>query len=380
LSDDTARELQTLAINLGATGDEVAQLVQASIGLSSALGTDASGAMMALNKAMQGEWAALQKVFPALRRMNSEQEKLAYIQNVAARGFSEQLSAANTLSGTIGGMGIQFGELKEAVGNLIAIPLEPWMRNLSEAIRSLTTGSGLERLQLGLKKAGLEFAKIFGKATQEDIDAVDRQINEAITRDLQPYLDMLNRQTKAFKERTQAAQEFNRVTQTDARKWFQDAVNQGDVQLKELERQKEKREKILNIDVPGEKRRQVVVPENDGKFKMGGGLFIPDKNRLEMLQSQIEVERDRIAQTGRDTGRLAELEARARQVRERDPMMRQPTGANLQQIDISEALQRTVGTPQRPLTVKSDMDGKIYEVLQKVADVLPLLQFGRFSN
>ncbi len=129
--DEFILSLQAMALNLGISADGIDSAVRSAIGLATALQQDLNSSLKNVTLALQGEFTMLQRYIPSLRKAKTEQEKLAIVLDVSARGFKQAEAAADTFIGRLKQLKNAAGDLGETIGNIFL----PEMTELFEKIR-----------------------------------------------------------------------------------------------------------------------------------------------------------------------------------------------------------------------------------------------------
>lgn len=142
IGDENILMLMTQLRNLGVTGAKMEEATRGAIGLSKALGLDLNTAARGVALALQGEFTILQRYIPALRTATTASEKMAILQEVMGKGFTQAKDAAQTLTGAFNQLKNDFGDLLEAIGEAISegLGLTDVFQNLRERIKGLSQG------------------------------------------------------------------------------------------------------------------------------------------------------------------------------------------------------------------------------------------------
>jgi hypothetical protein len=205
VESDVAREAMTLAINLGASGNNIKDVTQAAVGLADVLGTDLKEATETVMKAQEGNFKAFEKMFPAMKQLTTSDEKLAMVSRIAAQGLEQKRAVMATLGGSTERLKLSMGELEKSIGGLVSAPLSGWFDDVSGAIKVFTSGTEeAERTVLGLaiaaqkvKQFGQDFVSdAFGsQRTQKTIDELEKMREESINRSVKVAGDAVNKET-----------------------------------------------------------------------------------------------------------------------------------------------------------------------------------------
>ncbi len=122
VGNEQYQKLALQANSLGVENDKINETVEKSIGLSalwSERGITQEQVIEALAKANGGNYKALNLLYPALKSVTDETEKMRIINELATKGMVEAKDKAQTFTGQITQMKNAFGDLKELVGGQI---------------------------------------------------------------------------------------------------------------------------------------------------------------------------------------------------------------------------------------------------------------------
>lgn len=114
----------------GLSGKALQDATTATLGLARATGQGSEIMGRAMLNALQGNFSMLERYIPALRATESETEKMALVQQLAARGLRQMESDAGTTVGGFQQLSNAFGDMQEE----IAAALEPQLRGLSQTL------------------------------------------------------------------------------------------------------------------------------------------------------------------------------------------------------------------------------------------------------
>jgi hypothetical protein len=118
--DDATLAMMKHASMMGVATEDLDDMAKAAIGLGEAMGTDAESGMEMMRRAQEGNFMAFQKMFPAMRSMTTDTEKLAFVTDLAAKGLLAKADASNTVAGMGERANNALGDLMESVGALLA--------------------------------------------------------------------------------------------------------------------------------------------------------------------------------------------------------------------------------------------------------------------
>lgn len=117
-----AEAYQRLAVSAktyGSANKDVNAAVMTAIGLSKELelqGVDQQSALKALVKAQNGQYTALDKIYPALKNVTDESEKMRIVNELAASGMKKATDYTSTYNGKIDLLNHSAGTLRETFG------------------------------------------------------------------------------------------------------------------------------------------------------------------------------------------------------------------------------------------------------------------------
>lgn len=138
VGDEVTLGLMRQASMLGVSSDQLDDVARAAVGLAEATGKSLDEALKIATNSIQGEFGALGEVLPALRSMTSEEEKLAAVQALAAKGLDAKAASANRLTGMTERANGAIGDMMEQVGALLA----PLRMVAAEGIAALAESIG----------------------------------------------------------------------------------------------------------------------------------------------------------------------------------------------------------------------------------------------
>lgn len=120
VGDEVTIGLMKKASMLGVSNDKLQSTTKVAIGLSSALGIDLETALKRTIGATAGVFGELNEMIPAIRNAETETEKLAIVQELAAKGLAQQASDAQTAAGAGQRLANSWGDFKEVAGQALA--------------------------------------------------------------------------------------------------------------------------------------------------------------------------------------------------------------------------------------------------------------------
>lgn len=129
--DEAVMPMMALALNLGVTADKLEDATRMGLGLAKALGTDATAGIRNYTLALNGQYQMLSRYVPAIRTATNQQEKLAIVTGLAAKGFNQLEEDAKTFFGRL----IQLKNLLGDVGEKIGTHFIPSLERAIKAVR-----------------------------------------------------------------------------------------------------------------------------------------------------------------------------------------------------------------------------------------------------
>lgn len=114
--DDAVASVQTLGIAMGISADSIGDATKAAVGLSGLLGRDLESSMQLVARAMQGDYEMLQRYLPELKTMQTDTEKLDYLNRKLAEGMEMAKDKVKTAAGAWMQFQNVMGDVWEAVG------------------------------------------------------------------------------------------------------------------------------------------------------------------------------------------------------------------------------------------------------------------------
>jgi hypothetical protein len=118
-----AEEVQSLmkqAAVMGVSNDQIGDMATAAVGLSEALGTSLETSLDKVRLATEGNFKAFEKTMPALKEMATDEEKLAAVLALSARGLEMKEEASKSASGSAEQMSHRVGNLMEIIGGMLS--------------------------------------------------------------------------------------------------------------------------------------------------------------------------------------------------------------------------------------------------------------------
>jgi hypothetical protein len=145
--DEMTLMLMAQLRNLGVMPDRMEAATKGTIGLQKALGVGAEAAAKMTAMAEQGEFTLLNRYVPALRGASTDAEKMAIVQDLMAKGFSQAEAETKTVSGAFQQLKNDFGDVLEQIGQTIveSAGLQAILVKLAEKVRAF--GNRLKELR-----------------------------------------------------------------------------------------------------------------------------------------------------------------------------------------------------------------------------------------
>ena len=166
VGDEVSLQMMRQAELLGISKESTDEAAVAAIGLAKATGRSQKEALEKINQVMQGNVATMGELVPAIKDVETEQEKLALINDMVSRGLEEQKQAYSGLEGVQARASNSLGDLLEVIGNILA----PIRMVVSQGIAVFA-----EVLQQSLAPA-VEMAN----AAMENMPAILQWVSEAV--------------------------------------------------------------------------------------------------------------------------------------------------------------------------------------------------------
>ena len=138
--DDATLAMMKQASIMGVATEDLDDMAKAAIGLGEAMGTSAESGMEMMRRAQEGNFIGLQKALPQLKNMATNEEKLAAVTALAAKGLEAKADASNRVAGMGERANNAIGDLMESVGALLApvrILISAGITTLAESLSEL---------------------------------------------------------------------------------------------------------------------------------------------------------------------------------------------------------------------------------------------------
>ena len=163
-ADDQILGMQGVATSMGVLPEQMQQVIQSAIGLSSALGMDLQSATRASAAAIQGKTELLSRYIPILSECKTDEEKFAKVQELSRSGFAQAKAEADSTLGKLKSCANAWGDLSETIGSMFAPvatdvatllkSLCEWFSEHDSLTRLLTTSVSSLALALTFSKIG----------------------------------------------------------------------------------------------------------------------------------------------------------------------------------------------------------------------------------
>jgi hypothetical protein len=140
VGDELTLGLMNQAAMMGVNSEQLDDAAKAAIGLSEATGKSLDESLKMVTNSLQGEFGAFGEVIPAIKTMQTEEEKLAAVLALSAKGLEAKTEASNTVAGMSERASGAVGDLMESVGALIApvrILISQGIKTLAESMQTL---------------------------------------------------------------------------------------------------------------------------------------------------------------------------------------------------------------------------------------------------
>lgn len=120
VGDNTTQRMAVMAKTMGATNDNIEEIIKGAIGLEKALGVDANSAVKMLTMAIQeNDYTLLNRYIPALRVAETETEKAAILNDTLAKSYALAEDRMKGVAGTMETMANTYQDGLEQVGKEI---------------------------------------------------------------------------------------------------------------------------------------------------------------------------------------------------------------------------------------------------------------------
>jgi phage-related protein len=131
IAAEEAQALMKQAAVLGVSNDQLGNMATAAVGLSEALGVSLEDGLKKARLATEGNFKAFEKLIPSIKEMTTDEEKLAAVMELSARGMAMKEAASQSAGGEAARMEHRIGNLMETIGALLAPIREVTYRGIS---------------------------------------------------------------------------------------------------------------------------------------------------------------------------------------------------------------------------------------------------------
>ncbi len=165
VQDDAVESGMALMVNIGRmSAEQIPAATRAAIGLSEAYGVELEAAFKLVGRAAAGNTATLSRYGITVDTTRSQAEQFNQVLEAGARGFDQAERNARDSMGTYQQLGIQIGELKEAIGGIATTPLIlGGVEKFIEGIRDIT--DYVNNMGITIDLVSVKFQKMFVKAS-----------------------------------------------------------------------------------------------------------------------------------------------------------------------------------------------------------------------
>lgn len=140
VGDELTLAMMKQASMMGVATEDLDDMAKAAIGLGEVMGTSAESGMEMMRRAQEGNFMQFQRTFPEIAKMATEEEKLAFVTALAAKGLEAKVEASNRVAGMSERASGAVGDLMESVGALLApvrILISAGIKTLAESLSTL---------------------------------------------------------------------------------------------------------------------------------------------------------------------------------------------------------------------------------------------------
>lgn len=117
---ETTQGLMKQAAIMGVSNDKLDDMAVAAIGLSEALGVSLDTGLEKVRLATEGNFKAFEKLIPSMKNMKTDEEKLAAVLELSARGMAMKEEASKSAAGSAEQMEHRVGNLMETIGGMLS--------------------------------------------------------------------------------------------------------------------------------------------------------------------------------------------------------------------------------------------------------------------
>ena len=179
IGDEATLALLQTAINMGLNTEEAKTATEQAIALSRAYGIDAKTALLGVTNTMKGQTSTLTRYIPSLKLATDATERMAILNNEAARAMAIATAETETAEGTLTQLNNALGDSQELIGNYVNQHLTPWRSKLLEIVTELNNAQAAQQ-NLDAAVAGASGANIAAalETQREKVDELKSGIEE----------------------------------------------------------------------------------------------------------------------------------------------------------------------------------------------------------
>jgi hypothetical protein len=144
VGDEVTIGLMKQAAMLGVSSAQLDDTAKAAIGLSEATGKSLDESLKLVKNSLEGEFGAFGEIIPAIKTMQTEEEKLAAVLALSQRGLDAKAESSKTVAGMSDRASGAIGDLMESVGALLApvrVLISAGLQTLAESLQSVLAPS-----------------------------------------------------------------------------------------------------------------------------------------------------------------------------------------------------------------------------------------------
>lgn len=117
---ETTQGLMQQAAIMGVSNEQLDDMAVAAIGLSEALSVSLDTGLEKVRLATEGNFKAFEKLIPSMKTMKTDEEKLAAVMELSARGLAMKEEASKSAAGSAEQMEHRVGNLLETIGGMLS--------------------------------------------------------------------------------------------------------------------------------------------------------------------------------------------------------------------------------------------------------------------
>lgn len=206
ITQNDSRAMMAHGVQLGLTTDQTMEYTKAAVGLATALNIDVQSAFERLVRAGQGSWGMMERQVKKLRELHTQEERLAYVQDLAARGMAARKEEMGTLEQKQAAFAIALDNLNKAWGELAMGPMKAAVDVATRFLKVVTLGSDESRLSLkALEISWLSLRKVMDELPGgQGGDGATKALNKALSEGMKLELEIQKKKKDADAELTNA--------------------------------------------------------------------------------------------------------------------------------------------------------------------------------